>query len=175
MKIIARAVQASFTITADDGTEIMALSYENASFSCDLATGLKAISDLAHQFKALDATHNVDVAVNAQSARSQRERVQRVQPEGTLMIFGQKATAHQQGRYATLVETAHRLADLAAEMSEHDVVVAAKLVQSVDANDVGAFLEAARELNTALRYMERSVEVDVAVKEYRRARDLFTF
>lgn len=59
MRIITTAAAASIQILADDGTQVLAYSVENTKFDLDLATGIKAFSGLAHLFKQLNATHNV--------------------------------------------------------------------------------------------------------------------
>jgi hypothetical protein len=72
MKITARAVQASFTVTDEAGNTVAEYSVENMNFVTDISGLLKCVSQAAHLFKQLDASHNVDVTVNTQG---ERERI----------------------------------------------------------------------------------------------------
>jgi len=58
MKITATAAAAQFTITNEQGEVVASYSIENATFSTDISGLLKCVSDAAHLFKQLDATHN---------------------------------------------------------------------------------------------------------------------
>lgn len=59
MKITARAVQASFTVTDEAGNTVAEYTVENMSFTTDISGLLKCVSQAAHVFKALDAEHSV--------------------------------------------------------------------------------------------------------------------
>lgn len=127
MKITARAVQASLTITDEAGNTVAEYSVENMSFVTDISGLLRCVSQAAHVFKALDAEHNVAQHVPAQPvqqpARSTRigtlERSPQVQElidavrrfKSRTSGVGVDLTTEQHDGYMALADALHNACD----------------------------------------------------------------